>query len=645
MSSGEEVVSTPLRADNVISQKIANILSTSYADVSIRKALESLDQRVDKNTVETRRHLRSNTEAEVIKANGVILKDFSKIANHLRSLGDSIKDLNQKTQDMEKLVIDASRSTSQIVRESNELKVQDEKILGKQALLQAYENAFIISPEEIEVLTSAASPVDDQFFEGLERIKRVHEDCQALLATENSKSQAGGLEIMSSMSEYLDRAYDKLYYSVQHEFKHLSGQYVQLGRKIRRSLVTLAERPGLFESALNGLCENRQKSLSMEFVSALSTETPSSKPIDYYAYDPLRYIGDIMAWIHSAAVNERENLDALFQTDTMTSGLRQGLASEPWEQGKLEDIKGTVDSQIDKITGSLVRPLKVRVEQVISAETKVTTVYQVSNVLLFYHNTFLKHFKQESAIILALARLRETCMRQFRTCLEEKIRQVKETQLQSTTDLQPPEFLFEANSDLKAVLTSYESSMAYTAGGNEELRQIIEDMTEPYLECCRRISSDLGDSTAEVFLINCYDLVKINCLSLFSSLSEYKIQQLDTRIEELVGVLVDRQYAQFLKSSGIEEYKDRLNDEQNVAALSTKLDDFLPAATMESTPQLQRLSSPRIGSTITLRASQKFCDEFQRLETKISHLYPDEEARTQIFPRSLDEVKVLLAID
>jgi hypothetical protein len=35
------------------------------------------------------------------------------------------------------------------------------------------------------------------------------------------------------------------------------------------------------------------------------------RPIEVYAHDPIRYIGDMLAWIHQAACSERETLDQL----------------------------------------------------------------------------------------------------------------------------------------------------------------------------------------------------------------------------------------------------------------------------------------------------------------------------------------------
>lgn len=36
------------------------------------------------------------------------------------------------------------------------------------------------------------------------------------------------------------------------------------------------------------------------------------RPIEIHAHDPLRYVGDMLAWVHQAIAGEREFLDGLF---------------------------------------------------------------------------------------------------------------------------------------------------------------------------------------------------------------------------------------------------------------------------------------------------------------------------------------------
>ena len=65
---------------SALSNKLTSVLSASYADLEIRDALETLDERGIENTPETRRRLRLDVQKEVIQCNGEIISEFGQIA-------------------------------------------------------------------------------------------------------------------------------------------------------------------------------------------------------------------------------------------------------------------------------------------------------------------------------------------------------------------------------------------------------------------------------------------------------------------------------------------------------------------------------------------------------------------------------------
>lgn len=631
-------------SSNVISQKVSNLLSMSFGDSSLKLALEALETRIPENHVDSRRNLRSTVEQEVIKSSGLILKDFSNIATKLQELGNSVDLLNQYHAQMQEKIGNASKGNAQLIQQSAKLHNEQIAIDTKLTVLEAFETKFVVSPEEVEILSSTGLPVDDAFFDTLEKVKGIYQDCTVLLTGESQAN--AGENLMSTMTKYLDRGYEKLGFYAEQSFRaSLQGQSnMRVDKQIRRVLIVLTERPSIFENALAGLCEVRQKSLNLEFVRALTEETSmGNKPIDFYAYDVVRYIGDIMAWIHSAVVGEKENLDALFETDR----LKEGLESEPWVRPVV--ISDIIANQVNKITSTLVKPLRIRVERAISTQTRVTTIYQVLNMLKFYQNTFAKNFTNSEegdvAVLSAITGLQEIVMRQFNRCLENKINNVKQSKLDSVSashDMQPPDFLFDAMGDLKAILTSYETSISYAPGEDLDVssKQAIQDLVEGYLECCLRIASDLPDGSAEVFTINCYDTVLVTLL-LFS-FTTFKVDQLEKRIIELKEALTQRQFYQFQRESGLATAK--LDNREAVAELFLRLDDFLPNCIMTSTSQLQNLSSPSLAKEITTGACDLFISSFSEFKQKLADKYGDDEA-SELFPRTVEEVKVLLAMD
>lgn len=98
------------------------------------------------------------------------------------------------------------------------------------------------------------------------------------------------------------------------------------------------------------------------------------KPIEMYAHDPLRYVGDVLAWLHSTAVGEQETLEVLFiapELDTqksIVSKMQEGLKSEPWVNARDEDddeddtsfdVHASLLSLVNKDMELVIKPLRV----------------------------------------------------------------------------------------------------------------------------------------------------------------------------------------------------------------------------------------------------------------------------------------------
>jgi hypothetical protein len=80
---------------------------------------------------------------------------------------------------------------------------------------------------------------------------------------------------------------------------------------------------------------------------------------------------------------------------------------------------------------------------------------------------------------------------------------------------------------------------------------------------------------------------------------------------------------------------------EKLDALSQTLDDFLPNALMDAHSRLQKLNSPRLANMLTYEAASLFIDDFVTVEDAVrTHI----EFSQTVFPRSVDEVRLLLGI-
>lgn len=355
----------------------------------------------------------------------------------------------------------ASAEIGPIVEEAAQLLAQKKVIEDKQVLLAAFNDHFTISEDDVEVLTSSAKPVDNSFFSVLRNVKRIHSNCQILLASGNVRV---GTEIMDEMVKYLHAAFQKLFRWVQRELKTLSLENPNVSGEIRRALRVLAERPTLFQcvalsslmcignadsdhprNCLDYFAEARQKILLDSFYTAMTGSTHGStvdyhvdyatKPIDVYAHDPLRYVGDMLAWLHSTAVGEQEALEVLFVAQegdegspktSILGGIEEGLKNEPWtdEDAPLEwDARRGLVLLVDKNLAIVCKPLKVskkkvkkkkqagltlahkaRIDQAIATQESSTLTYKITNVIGFYRSTFHRLLGDESNVLETIKR-------------------------------------------------------------------------------------------------------------------------------------------------------------------------------------------------------------------------------------------------
>ncbi|KAK9434451.1 oligomeric Golgi complex subunit 6, partial [Lipomyces doorenjongii] len=635
---------------NLLSLKLSEILSSSYSDSSIRDALLLLGERIQENTPEMRRQFRANVEAEVIEANGQVLEQFSKIAMQLETIGLTIANMNSVVDDLSNGVSAVREQTKELFAEEEWLSQQKDEIQIKQSLLDAVKAHFFMADAEIEVLTSSAEPIDNRFFDVVKRGQQIYSDCEVLLASENPVI---GVEIMDQMSKHIDAAFDKLYYWIQREIRHLSVDDLKIRQNIRRALGLLAGRPTMLQNCLDGLSELRQKIILREFLEAL-TEGP--KPIELVAYDPFRYIGDMLAWTHSETVNEKEVLELMFiaEDSNLAHGLEEGIASEPWAEQF--DLKQTIGELTDKNMQSICKPLKARIDQSLSGNVDSTLAYRIFNLFEFYRSIFAKYLSENSQLLNVLKVLESSSMNQFHRSLREKIQLIQAELPNVTLDLQPPQFLQQSLIEMKTLMTSFDTSFAVAPENrDQEFDKIIEDALVPYLTCCISMSESSSLSVAEkdIFLINCFDSAK-SVLHLYSftkgKLSEFE-QQIRSHSLSLIAILHNMYLTDSKLKPTLAALKEKAFDvplksleqfqESNITQLSIALDDFLPSALMDAQTFLQRLASPRLGNSIIQEAAKKFVDDFAQVEKAIVESI--EFPRT-VFPRTLAEVRVLLVV-
>ncbi|KAL3461384.1 oligomeric Golgi complex subunit 6 [Aspergillus heterothallicus] len=703
VSSSASPLSPPAQQrSNALSNRLTSVLSVSYADSDIRDALETLSDRGIHNTAEVRRQLRLDVQKEVVDCNAEVVRDFGHVAEQLERIGTVISSLKETCNEMRKHIVSAKQDTVPVLEEASALLSQKEEAETKQHLLDAFTKHFIVSDNELLILTSVEEPINDEFFDVLARVKQVHRDCEALLGAESDRL---GLELMEKSSRSLSSAYQKLYRWIQKEFKSLNLEDSRISSTIRRALRVLAERPSLFHSCLDFFAEARDYLLSDAFhyalTDAVSGGDSAVKPIEFSAHDPLRYIGDMLAWVHSATVSEREALESLFVADgdELAKGIKAGLSSEPWARID-EDEEVTFDGQralSDLVNRDLIgvaRSLRQRVELVIQGHDDPVTCYKVVNLLGFYQVTFSKLVGPSSNLAELIQTLETFTLNHFQTITREEVNKIStdKSALALPEDLAVPQFLLDALDVLTSLMKTHDASVGLDNTSDEKENKftpVLRAALDPFLDLAKSCADELLNSTARaIFLANIY-LTTRSTIAPFSFASATHLTPLSTSLSSIRIELLEIQHRYLLETSGLQVLLTALEpfsktsatsigrnissivdlpefQPEALIAISQQLDDFLPSALMDATDNLKCLQSAAFVKSVTEEAVEAFCRDFEFVEGMVlgadearnaaKTSAPDEgeseESRDEgaddqsirrLFPRTTGEIRVLLS--
>lgn len=579
----------------------------------------------------------------------------------------------------------AHGATASLTHDASSLMTQRRQVETKQQVLASFNKHFLLSEDESSALTSTAEPVDDAFFTALAKAKGIRKDCEVLLGFEN---QALGLEIMENTSKNLNLAFQKLYRWIQREFKTLNLENPQMGSPIRRALRVLAERPSLFQNCLDLFAETREQLLSDSFHTALTGSSPSgvedrsAKPIELAAHDQLRYVGDMLAWIHSAAVSEREALEILFvsEGDEIAKGIQAGRENEVWhlvedgedgESAVFDPVKA-LNELVDRDMSGAARILRQRAEQVIQTNEDVILAYKLANLLNFYRVTFAKLLSTASVLVECLQGLESEALRLFRSLMRDYVGNQQGEFQHTPSGLEPPDAFREALEQLSAVMKTYDTSLTASDRREADFQPVLAEALDPFTSGCEAMAQRLEDPAKSIFSINCAQAA-IDTLSRFD-FAQARVESLQREVEERSQALVDSQHLFFRRESGLDvvltavesmsesqEDIDRLRGLEpfqpaSLELTSRTLDNFLASALMDAMESIQKLQDSRLAREITEEAADKFLADFERLENML--MFADEAAERQgdsseadqdveslriAFPRTADEIRVLLS--
>ncbi|KAJ1341209.1 hypothetical protein BSLG_004214 [Batrachochytrium salamandrivorans] len=576
-------------------RKLSKILHLSLDEPETQAALAALTTIYPEHAAGAHRNLKSDVERQITGVSKGFLAAFDTLQKQLADIEEQIDGIGNRCNQMDNQLKSAYNDTASVLKHTQDMKTKSDQTLSRKLVAEALLQRFTLSDDEIRSLTTSNDSIDGVFFTTLSRVQHIQSDCKVLLITENQRL---GLEIMETTGIYLESAFEKLYRWTLAECKRMKSESPEIPVYLKEGIRALKLRPLLFD-----------------FQDALSIGNPGGfpRPIEMHAHDALRYTGDILAWMHQAAVSEREMLEGLFDlTSAAARGRQMGMVTAG-DQSALDEVEGfRADDEslfrvLNKSLEGICRPLKLRIESVFRSELGPITSYRVANLVQFYAHTILKVLGPSSELGASFEELIQDAFKVFFGALNAQAVDILRFVQPPGSDLQPPQAVKDIISQLQEIMLSYDGSLLSASGQDKEFQEIISALLNPVLKMC-----DLGSANLKPLESAMYMSISSRSVAAFS-FAATQVQTIQTNLDLQVQVLVDEQYSVILRQSGLENLVlhmetnppplalSQTTDSKAVAAAMSRLDVFLVTVTVDVAETLANISSVQISRSISQR--------------------------------------------
>ncbi|OBZ65679.1 Conserved oligomeric Golgi complex subunit 6, partial [Grifola frondosa] len=455
-----------------------------------------------------RKNLRRDVEGKLAESSRTFLNAFGEVDKQLDTLHEHIGLMRVRCDEAQAQLQETNEACKSLLDRAGSLREEGQAVATRQAVISVFLARFTLNDDEKESITSRDVPVGKQFFDAMDKAQRIRDDCRVLMVGEDGETKAG-LDILSSTSTYLEQAHDKIFRWCCFEFRQMGRDaQLEVSPPMREAVRRLRKRPELLtyvfvahvyavlaESRLNSealayLSQTRQATLLASFTDALTRGGPGGlpRPIELHAHDPLRYVGDMLAWVHQAIAAEREFLESLFGVKggkRMVGSVRTFVESEEEEW---------IAELMDSAVGKLCTPLKVRVQQTVRSQESSITSYKIANLLQFYKLTMQRTVGKEALLSKALEEMTDIAYKVFFDAIETQGRSLLRVPLDvSDSSVSPPLVILDHAQVLREIMVVYASS---TLGDEDEeelragFRDILDRMVDPAIEMCLTASEE-----------------------------------------------------------------------------------------------------------------------------------------------------------
>ncbi|KAF4576413.1 Golgi transport complex subunit 6 [Pleurotus pulmonarius] len=626
-SKGKDIVhDTSDDHDSQVYDAELEVLSASRANTS-----HMLVEAIPGETAATaRRQLKRDMENKLAEGSHEFLNALGEVSQRLQALQVHIDILHTSCDEAEAQLEITKDSSKALLEHAGNVANEKEQVEKKISIVNLFLGKFTLTEEEVKSLTSKDVHIGKAFFEAMDKTERIRDDCMILMSGEEGPTKVG-LDIISNTSTHLEAAYEKIVSWCSYEFQQMGREpQLEVGTTMRESVRRLRKRPELLNEALGQLSETRQTALLSSFLAALTRGGPSGlpRPIELHAHDPIRYVGDMLAWVHQAIAAEREFLESLFDL----RGHRRMVGSVR-DFTTMSEEEEWIRELMDLAVAKLCVPLKVRVQQTIRSQESSIMSFKIANLLQFYMLTMVRTIGEGALLSKTLNEITDAAYKVFYTAIESQASALSREHMNfDDASLTPPLSILDHAQILREIMNVYQSSLIGNEADEEEkagFERIADVMIDPAVETCVKAGKEkqrLRPSWDQpIFVLNC--LTHLQSVLEACSFTMKKQAWLQAIIDDHVSQLTEEHYHNLLADAGLEtviqvcqtksatEPLSRLPAAEP-AMLQKALQHFsvwLSGLEVVQSPRLTQLTVQRLHSQIHHAALQRLLEAYQLL--------------------------------
>jgi len=686
--------------ERVLEQKVRKVVEGRTDTPAMLEALQAIaafyGHREGGNTAEARKSLRQDLEKQNMVLCDRFLELFEVLQKRLAVLDAHTANLEGHCQGIHARIETAEESMSAFLARAHALKKQQADAEAKAAQITSFLDRFTLSDAEVAALRFEA--VDKiieggqrPFFAAMTRVQEIRAGCGALVG---SPQQSAGFEMLEALSEHQEAAFRRLHSWILQRCAGLerddaAGDVEENDVALGLGLRTMRGRSALFVHCQECLLQRRKDVVRRRFLQALSgaglggsgesggrregrslSGSGGQRPIEMQAHDPVRYLSDILAWLHQTVASEKEFLQNLLgagageggdkEKDEISASLSSSSVKQ--EMTQLEMLAGIMEGVAPLLKARIMHLVEPRsfTNSSVSSSNQLILSFRLLNLLAFYDvtlqtlglggsskTTTIDSSSGTTPSSSAFGQVLRDTRAQAHHFFEAGLRQLGEAAMASPPaypiDLSAADLTKDAGRQLTEILWVHESSLIPTEELGYEVDEVLTALVEPVLRACRLGAEGLDPSDAAVYMLNNAGML-YTCLVGSNSSSSSSggcvgkwVERLKAEMETWLALMVKYQSEAVLERTGLGPLLERAvavaASSSGTLSATAGLDAGTVGEVMKgfyqglfSSPQFEKLDDPRMRARARQRTSKVIAEGHEtayKLFSKGENGYPE----------------------